>query len=235
MNILLQKDRKHLARLGAFAGQHPAMLLTLCYLLVSFLGLSFSWAFYARFGIDYFDYAEIGDFILAAFREPLTFLLALSSLAIGIGLLVFQALVSNFYERYRERSKLIAMLANFDNRLNRWGTLPIIIILFFIYCVLFISNHAAAKANAIRDGEGEIVSMHYADPLADGALGENAVMLGSSTRVVFLYALDSQRVRIVPMDAIVAIEKLQAADTNHLDTPETKPDSEQTETAENKS
>ena len=232
MNILPEKDRYHLTKLGGFAGQHPAMLLTLFYLLVSFLGLSFSWAFYAQFGIDYFDYAEIGDFILAAFREPVTFLLALSSLAIGIVLLVFQWLVNNFYDRFRERSRFIAALSRFDNGLNRWGVLPTIIVLFFVYCVIFISDHAGDKADDFREGRGERVLVHYADPLSDGESSELAAMLGSSTHVIFLYEPARKRVRIVPMDAIVAIEKAGPSHASEAQDRKDTSQDNQTETVE---
>ncbi len=55
---------------------HPALIFTIGYAVVSLVGMMFSWSLFRRFGVNVFDYAEVTDFLMAALREPMTFTLA---------------------------------------------------------------------------------------------------------------------------------------------------------------
>lgn len=44
--------------------------LTLLYIYVTAIGMIYSWVLYGRFEINIFDYSEVGDFLLAAFKIP---------------------------------------------------------------------------------------------------------------------------------------------------------------------
>ena len=63
---------------------HPALGLTLGYLLLSLLGLSYQWALFRQFEVNFFNYAEVTDFLMGAFREPITFALSLTALAVAL-------------------------------------------------------------------------------------------------------------------------------------------------------
>lgn len=60
----------------------------------------YSWVLYGRFGINIFDYSEIGDFLLAGFKNHVAFLSAGLLSAMGAALL--------FYRASAERSRLRA-------------------------------------------------------------------------------------------------------------------------------
>ena len=66
-------------RLFSALTEHPALGLTSGYLLISLLGLSYEWTLFRQFGVNYFHYADVTDFLMGAFREPVTFVLALSA------------------------------------------------------------------------------------------------------------------------------------------------------------
>ena len=53
---------------------HATLVLTLLYLYAAAIGMIYSGVLYGRFGINIFDYSEIGDFLLAAFKNPIVFL-----------------------------------------------------------------------------------------------------------------------------------------------------------------
>jgi hypothetical protein len=55
---------------------NPTLVLTLLYLYATAIGIVYSRVLYARFGINIFDYSETTDFLLAAFRNPIAFLVA---------------------------------------------------------------------------------------------------------------------------------------------------------------
>src|SRR5215208_6297022 len=50
--------------------KNPPLVLTLLYVYATGVGMFYSWSFYRGFGINIFDYAEIGDFLLAALKNP---------------------------------------------------------------------------------------------------------------------------------------------------------------------
>ena len=76
--------RAPLAAAGAgLFREHPALALTLGYLSVSAIGLTFSWALFRRFGVNFFLFADVSDFLMSAFREPMTFVLAGTAGAVG--------------------------------------------------------------------------------------------------------------------------------------------------------
>lgn len=55
---------------------NPTVVLSLLYLYVTAIGMLYSAVLYGRFGINVFDYSEISDFLLAAFKNPVAFLAA---------------------------------------------------------------------------------------------------------------------------------------------------------------
>ena len=56
----------------------------LVYLYVTIVGMVQSWFHFNEFQINVFDYAEINDFLLAAFREPKSFLYMLAMVLYAI-------------------------------------------------------------------------------------------------------------------------------------------------------
>lgn len=70
--------------------RHPALVLTVGYLMISLLGLSFEWTLFRQFGINFFYFAEVTDFLMGAFREPVTFLLSAIALLVGADVSVEQ-------------------------------------------------------------------------------------------------------------------------------------------------
>src|SRR5215210_163569 len=58
------------------------------------VGLIYSWVLYGRFGINIFDYSEIADFLLAAFKNPIAFGSAGLLGAIGSVLFLYRASAS---------------------------------------------------------------------------------------------------------------------------------------------
>jgi len=72
---------------------NPTVVLSLLYLYVTAIGMLYSAVLYGRFGINVFDYSEIGDFLLAAFKNPVAFLSGVLLAAVGAALLYYRAVV----------------------------------------------------------------------------------------------------------------------------------------------
>jgi hypothetical protein len=63
---------------------NPTAILSLMYLYVTAIGMLYSFLLYRNFEISIFDYSEIGDFLLAAFKNPIAFLSGGFLAAIGV-------------------------------------------------------------------------------------------------------------------------------------------------------
>ena len=70
---------------------HPFLLLTLVYLLVSAIGVIYSYFFYREFGISIVKYVDLSDFLLASIQElmSIAIFLGISLAALGMYLLDF--------------------------------------------------------------------------------------------------------------------------------------------------
>ena len=51
---------------------HPSLLLTLAYLLVSAIGVIYSYFFYREIGINIVKFVDLSDFLLASIQEPIS-------------------------------------------------------------------------------------------------------------------------------------------------------------------
>ena len=58
--------------LRIYAKEHPTLLLSICYFIVTIIGVVYSFFFYAEFGIEILKYADLSDFLLEdAFLQEL--------------------------------------------------------------------------------------------------------------------------------------------------------------------
>jgi hypothetical protein len=71
--------------LSEFFGNHPAVLGSLLYVLVTAIGIIYSGILYQRFGINIFDFADMNDLLLAAFKDAFAFAMSLVTLFLGLG------------------------------------------------------------------------------------------------------------------------------------------------------
>ena len=171
--------------------EHPALLVSAIYFVASLIGLVYSWAFLRSFGINVFRYAEISDFLLASLKEPFTWILAIIAVILvafdnTLSLRAQRRGVSRFFrwygsERYRQINYISSVLL----------------------VVIFLFSYATMKERGIRDGDGEIVSVH----LTDSSPPKQLVMLGTTARFVFLYDQVAERVYIHPNESILMITK----------------------------
>lgn len=188
-------------RLFALLAQHPALGLTSAYLLVSLLGLSYEWTLFRRFGVNFFHYADVTDFLMGAFREPITFVLALSAVLVGK---LAQLQVDWEARRFagREfRSWWMRKYASFSKSdFNRLSP----ILYFLLYVVMFIWVYSDFRADQIREGHGRSVQVMLIDA-APAREAFSTLLLGTSSRFVFLYDSDADLTWIVPNENLAWI------------------------------
>lgn len=89
-----------------FENRTPAAWGALWYLLLSIIGVTYSWAFYSRFeGIHIFDFFGTSDFLLSAFQNVEMLVSGIIATLIGIGVLIYRAYDSIVYGAYKSNPK----------------------------------------------------------------------------------------------------------------------------------
>jgi len=175
--------------LAAFLREHPALLVSAFYVAASVIGMFYSWAYFRRFGINVFNYAQIGDFLLASLKEPFTWALVV--------LAVLLVLTDNASSRRVERKEVSKWLSWYGSPRYRFvnNFVAVLMVLSFIY---IFADFRAANAEA---GEGKHVDVEF----GEGQVVESTILLGTTGQFVFLYDADAARVDIHPIEGIHSI------------------------------
>ena len=176
--------------------EQPALLVSLLYLFASGIGMYFSWRYLRHFGIDFFDYAQVSDFLLASLKEPITWMLVLG--------LVLVMLLDNWMSLNWGRKP--------RGRLTRWYGTPryrrLNYLAFLGLIVLYMTVFADRKARDTLRGDYLIVTLR----LAESGIVEERALLGTTSGYVFTFDPAAASAKVYPVEAIEALE-LPAVDT----------------------
>ncbi len=188
-------------RYATRARQHPGLVLTGGYLAATAVGMLSSWTFYSHFGINVFHYAQISDFILISFRDPLATMAILS--AVPVVWLIIKT--NEFLDRHLRWFKYSfgpAKLRALSRTPAAWALYMALYA--YVFSLLY-SGHLAAQMEAgeVRAVEAQLQSGQY--------LGQDATqpfrtsVLGTTTDYVFLYDVGSGAVTIVPVENLARL------------------------------
>lgn len=177
------------SRLYAVFREHPALIASGFYVLASFVGMFWSWAYLRRFGINVFNYAQVSDFLLASLKEPFTWVLVVLAFA------MVQA--DNAYSRRvgsRAKTQWFRWYGTSRYRMiNNIGAIALVGVFIFVYATL--------EAESTRDGEGDFVDVIF----EEGGMARTATLLGTTSQFVFLFDPATERVDIHPFEAVHSI------------------------------
>ena len=177
------------SKLYTLLREHPALIVSAFYVGASFVGMFWSWAFLRRFGINFFNYAQVSDFLLASLKEPFTWLLVV--------LAVLMVNADNAYSRRVERQGNSRWFGWYGSptyrKINYAGAVALVSAFIFVY--------ATIEAENLRDQGGDMVEVTF----EFGEPAESATLLGTTSQFVFLYDLENDRVDIHPFENVHAI------------------------------
>jgi hypothetical protein len=208
-------------KIKGFFLDNPTLVLTLLYLYVTAIGMVYSASLYGRFGINIFDYSEIGDFLLSAFKNPIALIYA--GAQVGASLFFFVSINSL---AKRLRSHMLSILEQQESRqeeeriLQRWELIErfqraasvLVVALYALALVLSGSllphRSATEMASGIKHGEHPALDVRYRS--FSGSAGQvtapNLTLIGATQKAVFFYDVDEKRTIVIPQAQIVSIE-----------------------------
>jgi hypothetical protein len=193
---------------------NPTLALTLLYLYVTAVGMLYSAVLYGRFGINIFDYSEIADFLLAAFKSPI----ALVAAGIQVALLYMMTYIVMWWrtpERERDyEARAISPLEPVKSMLMArppmlMARTRVLAVIFL--AVIFLAGtclFAIVRASSIKNGNKPTVEVRYRS--FSGSAGQVTVpgleFIGATQRAAFFYDVDDKRTIVIPQSQLVSIE-----------------------------
>lgn len=180
--------------LGMLLRRHPALLFSALYVIASTIGMVFSWDYLRRFGINVFNYAQIGDFLLASLKEPMTWGL--------VFLAVLMAVVDNAVSRRWQKRDRSAWTRWYGS--PKYRLLNYVVALFMV--VWFIDIYAGLKARHTYEGKGQVIQYQVGEETRD------AIMLGTTAQFIFLFDANTEKVFVHPHESIAEISFVAPGD-----------------------
>jgi hypothetical protein len=211
------------ADFGNFLLDNYTVVISLSYAYLTATGMSFSYFLYGKFGINIFDYAEIADFLLAAFKNPISFVSAGFTLVLGLVFRIYDEVAtarrakeedqaqndgsssqdSKEYQRAKEEA------ADRDSKRRREISFAIGFAFSLITATVMPPYLSATRtALSIKGGKEPTVDVRYRS--FSGSAGQvtkpGLELIGTTQRVAFFYDVDEKRTIVIPQAQIVSIE-----------------------------
>lgn len=195
------EPRSFAAVLWAFAREHPGLLLSGGYLAATGVGMLSSWTYYRRFGIDIFTYAQLSDFLIGAFRNPLATLAILVAIPAVWFVMVSDAWLDRRFGWYK-----YLYLTDGVRRMSR--STPALVVYFVLYGFIFAALYSGRMEARVRSGVAAEVEVQLQSGTylgRDGTRPFRAFLAGSTATFVFLYDLGEEEVTAVPLENLALI------------------------------
>ena len=182
----------------------------LIYVYVTAVGMVQAWLQFQRFHLNIFEFSELNDFLLAAFREPLSFLAVLGLVAYG----ALGVLATLIFAKLRERRQAPGTGLPALHRTQKWTmwitfVTMVIIAPYFAPRLLHEGYGEEWKAKFLTDRE-RIVDVQLKDfkdtDDLDGWM-RSLLLVGITGKFVFLYVPETKRILIVPVANLIAMTK----------------------------
>jgi hypothetical protein len=169
--------------------EHPALLVSALYVAASAIGMFYSWAFLSRFDVNVFNYAQLGDFLLASLKEPATWALVF----LAVALISLDNASSRRLEKRGPRKWLGWYGSPRYRFINNFLAIAMVLSLIFLY--------ARSQARITKSGEAKLVEVAF----AEGGAAKTAALIGTTGQFVILYDANTKRVDIHPIESIHSI------------------------------
>ncbi len=192
---------------GTMLKQHPGLVISLTYLVVSLIGLLFSYSLFSEFGINVFLYAEISDFLLAALREPMTFVAAGAAVLTVLLLNGLARLELRWFRRRAPTTRFGKAYLRLSQATysSPWTQL----LVFILYSYLFLSLYGEYRSEQIKAGHGDVIQIYIAEATnSDDSIepgGQSGLLLGTTNKFIFVYDPVTGSTDVIPNESILRI------------------------------
>jgi hypothetical protein len=173
--------------------EHPTMLLTFCYFIITIIGVLYSYFFYKEFGINIIKFADLSDFLLASILEPKSVVIFISLIVISSILYWLDLLLRKKYKGYG---------TFIETKFKSKYTDPIgyTLILVF-YTTVLVQHIAILNAEEVKVGKTDDFLVRISDP-GTHQVEKKLALLGSSSRYVYLFDNERSEAQVIPVENV---------------------------------
>jgi len=164
---------------------HPALALTLGYLFLTAVGMTYEWMFFSSFNVLIFNFAEPSDFLLVAVREPVLLLFTVISVLVLVR-------VTNKHSKRLGRAGRYQRIYLWLQAKRWWRLVERLCYVGLVigYFMSLTSTYAGYRAEQVHNGHGnkvrvELVGEGGAKPGETG--GKEFLLLGSTSKYLLVY------------------------------------------------
>jgi len=192
-----------------FMRDHWALVASIGYLYLSIMGMSQAYFFFHAFGINVFEFSELNDFALAAFKEPKTLLYGLGMVAyVGLASLMAQVFIKR-REKRKDESSNNSNILTMQMRAMSFMVIPALVFVpIFLPNVLNNSYNEKWKSDYVSDSKNHVEIKLRVSSIHNLPNGEikNLSMLGTTDKYTFFYSKSEKKVIIVPIANVLYVQ-----------------------------
>ena len=193
-----------------FVRDHWALVASVGYLYLSVIGMSQAYFFFHAFGINVFEFSELNDFALAAFKEPKTLLYGLGMVAY----VSFASLMAQVFIKRREKRKGGSSNLNSNILTMQMRVMSLMVIPALLFVPIFLPNllnnsyNDEWKSDYISDAKNHVEIKLRVSSIHNLPNGEikNLSMLGTTDKFTFFYSKSEKKVIIVPITNVLYVQ-----------------------------
>ncbi len=178
------------------AAHHLGLVLTIGYVLLSFVGVVFETLLLRSFHTDFLTYAEPEDFLMAGLRHPVVLgfiVLSAAIPALGLGLMMLG-------QHFSERFTAWRAAASPARRRLRLIAPPLGALYYFFFCTQLYSTH---EAKLIRAGEEPRVRLEFQQfGAASGTPSPEGYLVATTGHYLFFYEAVTRQMQVIPVGAV---------------------------------
>lgn len=185
-NVPQNKSNSYLTK---FLKDHPALIFTFSYVFLSSLGMIYNYTLYHKFKLNVFDFIEINDFFVAAFRQRGAFYLVLEFI------LIFSILLARGVGRFS--------LSRFGNNISL-AIVALVIVSFPFQSWAF----GAYDAKQILCGKGDRVTYSTGPEAKTFKKRGPIYLIGSTEKFYFFYHKKARITKVINVANLNQIETI---------------------------
>jgi hypothetical protein len=211
----------YLNKIGKYFSDRPGIGGSLIYIVISSIGVVYSWSLYREFKLNIFDYAETNDFLLIAFKEPYVLLICLVLMFVCYR--IYIDISKKTEKRFEEMESILKKDQKYYNPeylkyvrhfVKRKRFLielyfrilyPIVLYCICIPGILYLSSKGTA--HLIR-GKKPTVNVLYESGQQGLALVVEKLescLIGSTDKFMFFYDHSNKNAIVIPLSKIISI------------------------------
>ena len=201
------------------AKDHWTWVTSFVYIYVSVVGMVDAWNHFNAFGINVFEFAEINDFLLAAFREPQSFLVILLFVVLGTLYFLLPWALSKSISILISILRSEAPETKFPNLYKIYRGIVILISICLLLAAPYIGpliyndNYDSKWVEKILCDPNRHVNVTFSDRRKVPISSQHLVFLGTTEKFVFFYDKDKKST-VVPIGSILLMEQLFLVELN---------------------